>query len=79
MSPRMRLLKEVYDQLRADDPDTNITMYALRTIIKSGKVATIQLGRKTLINYDSLLDYLYNGDTQDDESVSSYGGIRRVS
>ena len=75
----MRLIREVYEQLKSDDPDTNITMYALRTIVKSGKVATVQLGRKTLINYDSLLDYLNNGDKQEDESVNSYGGIRRVS
>lgn len=78
MSSRMRLLKEVYEQLKLDDPDTNITMYALRTIVKSGKVSTIQLGRKTLINYDSLLDYLKNGDNQKTSDYQSYGTIRRV-
>ena len=79
MSARMRLIRDAFEQLKLDDPDTNITMYSLRTIVKSGKVATIPLGRKTLINYDSLLEYLNNGDKQDVESASSYGGIRRVS
>lgn len=45
-----------------EDPGTDITIYALRTIVKSGVVPTVRLGRKLLINYDSLLDYLSFGD-----------------
>lgn len=78
MCARMRLISDVFKQLKKDDPDTNITMYALRTIVKSGKVSTIQLGRKTLINYDSLLDYLHNGDNQKASVNQTYGTIRRV-
>lgn len=78
MCARMRLISDVFKQLKEDDPDTNITMYALRTIVKSGKVSTIQLGRKTLINYDSLLDYLHNGDNQKASVNQAYGTIRRV-
>ncbi len=55
--PRMRLVKDAFEQLKMDDPDTNITLYALRTIVKSGVVPTVRLGRKVLINYDSLLEY----------------------
>jgi hypothetical protein len=58
----MRLIKEAYEQLLSDDPDTNITLYGLRTIVKSGVIPTIQLGRKTLINYDYLLEYFQHGD-----------------
>lgn len=61
---RMRLLGEAYEQLLKDDPDTNITLYGLRTIIKSGKIPTIKLGRKTLLNYDYLLEYFQNGDNR---------------
>ena len=78
MSARMRLIREAFEQLKLDDPDTDITMYALRTIVKSGKVATIPLGRKTLLNYDSLIEYLNNGDKQEDVSDKGYGGIRRL-
>ena len=45
-----------------DDPDTDVTLYALRTIVKSGLVPTVRLGRKVLINYDSLLEYFRFGD-----------------
>lgn len=73
--PRMRLVKDAYEQLRKDDPDTNITMYALRTIVKSGVVPTVKLGRKTLVNYDSLLEFFRNGD---DVKSQSIGTIRKV-
>ena len=36
MCARMRVISDVFKQLKEDDPDTNITMYALRTIVKSG-------------------------------------------
>lgn len=73
--PRMRLVKDAYEQLRKDDPDTNITMYALRTIIKSGVVPTVKLGRKTLVNYDSLLEFFRNGDDVESQPI---GTIRKV-
>jgi len=60
--PRMRLIKDAFEQLKKEDPETDITIYALRTIVKSGVVPTVRLGRKLLINYDSLLDYLSFGD-----------------
>ncbi|MBD9050100.1 MAG: hypothetical protein EGR41_02290 [Ruminococcus sp.] len=58
----MRLIKDAFEQLKKEDPETDITIYALRTIVKSGVVPTVRLGRKLLINYDSLLDYLSFGD-----------------
>lgn len=73
---RMRLVKDAYEQLKRDDPDTNITLYALRTIVKSGAIPTVQLGRKTLLNYDSLLEYFSNGNG---EQVNNTDIIRRVS
>lgn len=73
---RMRLVKDAYEQLKRDDPDTNITLYALRTIVKSGAIPTVQLGRKTLLNYDSLLEYFNSGNG---EQVNNTDIIRRVS
>lgn len=58
----MRLVKDAFEQLKKEDPETDITIYGLRTIVKSGVVPTVRLGRKLLINYDSLLDYLSFGD-----------------
>lgn len=49
----MRLVKDAFEQLKKDDPDTDVTLYALRTIVKSGKKS---------VNYDSLLEYFRFGD-----------------
>lgn len=72
--PRMRLIKDAFEQLKNDDPDTDITLYALRTIVKSGLVPTVRLGRKVLINYDSLLEYFRFGD----KNKTADNTIRRV-
>ena len=61
---RMRLLGEAYEQLLKDDPETDLTLYGLRTIVKSGIIPTIKLGRKTLLNYDYLLEYFQKGDNR---------------
>jgi hypothetical protein len=44
--------------LLQEDPGTSISMNALRTIVKSGKVPTVQVGRKCLVCFESLLEYL---------------------
>ena len=60
--PVVRKPDQGFEQLKKEDPETDITIYALRTTVKSGVVPTVRLGRKLLINYDSLLDYLSFGD-----------------
>lgn len=54
----MRLLSEAYNELKKDDPDTALTMNALRCLVKSGKIQSVQVGRKRLVNYEKLLEYL---------------------
>lgn len=73
--PRMRLISEAFRQLKIDDPNTDITMYGLKTIINSGKIPVIKVGRKTLINYDALIDY-FNSINDD---VNCYGNIKMIS
>ena len=55
---RMRLIKDAFLQIKQDDPDTALTLNALRCIVKSGEIPVIKSGRKTLVNYDELLRYL---------------------
>ena len=56
--PKMRLISEAYKQLKIDDPNSAITLNALRCLIKRGEIPSVKIGRKTLINYDVLLEYL---------------------
>lgn len=56
--PRLRLLKQAYAEIKAADPDTALTMTALRRLILSGVIPMVYSGRKRFINMDALLDYL---------------------
>lgn len=56
--PRMRILKDAYEELKKLDPDTSITTYFIRNLALEGKVKSVMAGRKRLINFDDLLQYL---------------------
>ncbi len=57
---QMRLLSEAYAEIKKDDPNTALTMNALRCLVKKGDIPCVQIGRKKLINYEKLLEYLAN-------------------
>ena len=56
--PRMRTLPKAYQEIKKLDPDTDFSMRALRKFIKSGKIPTVKIQNKTLVNLDLLLEKL---------------------
>nr|DAH08910.1 MAG TPA: Protein of unknown function (DUF1580) [Caudoviricetes sp.] len=56
--PRMRLLKEAAEEIKAVDPNTAVTQCFIRRLALDGKVKSVMAGRKRLINLDDLLQYL---------------------
>lgn len=80
--PRMRTVHEAAQELKAIDPNTAVTEYHIRQLALSGVLPRVQAGRKLLINFDLLLEYLQN-PTADKFQVHSnaaadVNGIRRV-
>ena len=55
---RMRSIYQALDMLRADDPDTAVTYGMIRDLITKKLISYTMIGKKYLINFDSLLDYL---------------------
>lgn len=77
--PRMRLLKQAYAEIVADDPDTALTMTALRRLVLSGVIPTVYSGRKRFINMDALMDYLSGaGATKETPVPDGLGSIRPI-
>ena len=76
MTARMRLISEAYKMLYESDHDTSLTIGALRRIVKSGVLPTMKVGRKTLLNYDALLQYLSCPQTVD--ASDEIGTIRKI-
>lgn len=56
--PRMRLIKEAAAEIKAKDPETALTEYALRRMVKSGQVPSISAGNRILVNIDVLERFL---------------------
>lgn len=58
---RLRTVDEAYEEILKMDPDTKITKYFIRTVVKNGTIPFIRVGkRKRLINLDLLIEYLSN-------------------
>lgn len=55
---RMRLISDAYREIKQEDPETALTLNALKCMVRQGKIPCKKSGRKTFINYDALLEYL---------------------
>lgn len=65
-SVRLRTVDEIYKEIVKMDPDTQITKYFIKTLVKSNKIPSIKVGnRKRLINLDLLIQYLNNLSSQE--------------
>ena len=76
---RLRMIQEAYNLIKRDDPETSLTICALRRIIKTQSIPIIQIGRKSLIDYDMLLVYLQTGTQRLDTTKSDgEGEVRKI-
>lgn len=76
---RVRSLQEAYLMLKEDDPDTRVTVHLLRRLVADGTIPSIRAGRRIMLNYDTLIEYLsasYKADAQEEPEPST---IRPVS
>ena len=77
VAPRMRTIGECMKMLREDDPNTAVTLNALRNMVLSNRVPYFSVGNKRLVNYDKLLEILQN-PVQHEDVVPAYGKIRKI-
>lgn len=54
----LRSIQKAYEIIKADDPDTAVTLYTIRTWCKEGKIKCLYAGSKVLVDIDSLKDYI---------------------
>ncbi len=77
--PRMRTAAKIVAEIKALDPDTEVTEFHIRKLAKSGAVPVVWAGRKALINLDDVLDLMRLGTAQpSEETPPAVGGIRRI-
>jgi hypothetical protein len=74
--PRLRTVKDIHRMLLSGDKHTSLSLCALRRLVHIGAVKTVDIGRKRLINFDSLIEYLNNPTVA--TPSPQLGTIRRV-
>jgi len=77
MTARMRTLPETAAYLKEQDPQTAVTLTALRRMTKSGEIPSVTVGVKRLINLDVLISHLNNAIPQTTQQIPN-SGIRPI-
>ena len=74
---RMRTIKSTIDHIRQQDPESCVTEWWLRQMVKSGRLKHHKAGSKYLIDIDYLEEYLRN-PPEDTVAPIEYGKLRQV-
>lgn len=80
--PRMRTAAKIVAEIRALDPESEVTEYYIRQLVKTGAVPVVWAGNKALINLDNVLDLMRIGTdrpAEEEPAPCTAGGIRRIS
>lgn len=56
--PKIRTLKDAHAYIKEIDPNSAVTAFAIRTMVVSGEVPSMRIGKKYLIDVDLLLCYM---------------------
>lgn len=54
----LRSIRKAYEIIKEQDNETSITIHTIRVWCKEGKIKSLNAGTKTLVDMDSLLDYI---------------------
>lgn len=54
---RMRTIDAGFDELKRQDPETAITRTGFRRMVVSGKIKSVKVGRKYLVDLDAVESY----------------------
>lgn len=59
--------------LKAEDPDTPVSVGMIRRLLADGTIPCLRNGRKIFLNYDAKIKYVSTGsDAEGDPSVPDY-------
>ncbi len=74
--PRMRTIPAAVAEIRTADPETALTVTALRRAVKQGKIPFVEINTKRLVNLADV--YAYMSSSSVSSKAESVCGIRRV-
>lgn len=69
--PRMRTIPNAYKEIKALDPNSNLSMRGLRNMVKNKEIPCVKTSaNKYLINLDNLLDKLMGIDYNNSNDIT---------
>ena len=74
--PRMRTASGVLDEIKREDPQSSVTMHCVKSIVASGAVPIVLVGRKQLVDVDAVLAYLRGGGSVRGYSSNTEGAYK---
>ena len=77
-APRMRTAPEAIAELKRNDPDTALTLTAIRRMMNNGTLPYTTINSKRLINLDTLYGILNGTIEAKPERANDYGIIRTI-
>lgn len=76
--PRMRTAPKIVAELKAMDPESEVTEYFIRQLVKNGLLKVTWAGNKALINLNDVLELLRAGNDRPAAVQPMAEGIRRI-
>ena len=76
--PRMRTAPESLAEIKRNDPDTALTLTAIRRMMNNGTLPYITVNSKRLINLDTLYGILNGTIKSTLERADDYGKVRSI-
>lgn len=52
---KVRTIRQAVAEIRKADPETAVTEYAIRQLVKSGQIPAVMSGNKALVNLDDIV------------------------
>ncbi len=54
----LRSIRQAYEMIRQEDPDTAVSVYTIRLWCKEKKIKSRTVGTKILVDMESLMNYI---------------------
>lgn len=75
--PRVRTISQAVQAIKEADPESSLSEWWLRQLVKSGKLKCHRAGNKYLVDLDLLEEFLKNPPNNEDVN-QPYGVLRKI-
>ena len=75
---KLRTIPQAFEEIRAKDPDTAMSVSLLRRLVSSGEIPSVPNGKHPLVNISVVEKYMSEGGTKNPEPKDNTGEVKRL-